>query len=382
MILHDYESRLQQVREKMTEQHLDGFMVSVAENRRYLSGFSAEDTQFDETAGALLISASRMVLATDSRFELQAQRETPRWERFIYKKGLSQELPGILQDLDLRRLGFESVRLSVQQSNQMREALSNAGMKIDLIDTENFVETLRLRKSEAEIEAIRHALELAEEAFQRLRGSLAAGRSEADLAWGLERAMRESGAEGLSFPVITAAGQNAALPHAVPGTREIAEGEPILFDWGARLHGYCSDISRTVVIGKPDDTFRAVFTTVYEAQQKAIEAIRPGITGKQVDKVARDHIDQAGFSGKFGHGLGHGTGLAVHEAPRLSPIREDTLEPGMVFTVEPGIYLPDWGGVRLENMVAVREHGAEVLNALPVVLDDDWLNRCLVDGSI
>lgn len=373
MTLHDYESRVQQVREKMAEQQMDGFMVIVAENRRYLSGFSAEDTQFDETAGALLITASRMVIATDSRFELQAQREAPRWERFIYKKGLAQELPEILQDLDLRRLGFESARLSVQQLNQMREALSSAGMKIELLDTENLVEALRLRKSEAEIEAIRHALELAEDAFKRLRESLTAGRSEVDLAWGLERAMREAGAEELSFPVITAAGQNAALPHAVPGTRKIAAGEPILFDWGARLHGYCSDISRTVVIGKPDDTFRAVFSAVYEAQQKAIEAIRPGVSGKQVDKVARDHIAQAGFAGKFGHGLGHGTGLAVHEAPRLSPIREDTLEPGMVFTVEPGIYLPDWGGVRLENMVAVREHGAEVLNALPVVLDD-WLN--------
>ncbi len=372
MTLHDYDSRIQRIREKMAEQHLDGFMVSVAENRRYLSGFSAEDTQFDETAGALLITADRRVLATDSRFELQAQREAPQWERFIYKKGLPQELPEILRGLDLGRLGFESVRLSVQQSNQMGEALSKAGMKTELLDTENLVEALRLKKSEAEIEALRQALSLAEAAFEKLFGSLSSGRSEADLAWDLERAMRESGAEGLSFPVITAAGPNAALPHAVPGARRIAAGEPILFDWGARLDGYCSDISRTVVIGKPDDAFRTVFSAVFEAQQKAIEAIRPGISGKQVDKVARDHIDQAGFAGKFGHGLGHGAGLAVHESPRLSPIRDDILEPGMVFTVEPGIYLPEWGGIRLENMVVVRKNGAEVLNALPVDLGG-WL---------
>jgi Xaa-Pro aminopeptidase len=184
--------------------------------------------------------------------------------------------------------------------------------------------------------------------------------------------MREAGAEGISFPVITAAGPNAALPHAVPGDHQIAEGEPILFDWGARLEGYCSDISRTVVLGKADDTFRKVFSAVFEAQQKAIESIRPGMTGKQVDLVAREHIEQAGFGGKFGHGLGHGTGLAVHEAPRLSPIREDVLEAGMVFTVEPGIYLPEWGGVRLENMVVLREDGPEVLNTLPVDMGD-WL---------
>jgi Xaa-Pro aminopeptidase len=188
--------------------------------------------------------------------------------------------------------------------------------------------------------------------------------TEKDIAWRMERIMRESGADGLSFPVIVASGPNAALPHAIPGERKIRASEPILFDWGVRLEGYCSDISRTVVIGTPDTTFENVFRAVLEAQQKAIDAVRDGISSKAVDKVARDHIDSRGFAGKFGHGLGHGTGLAIHELPRLSPVKDMPLKAGMVSTVEPGIYLPDWGGVRLENMIVVRDDGAEILNRL------------------
>ena len=178
----------------------------------------------------------------------------------------------------------------------------------------------------------------------------------------MEKGMREAGADALSFPTIVAAGTNSALPHAIPGDRVINNGEPILFDWGARLNGYCSDISRTVVLGKPDSTFEKVFQTVLDAQRLATDAIKPGISSKAVDKVARDHIETKGFGGKFGHGLGHGTGLAIHESPRLSPLKDIVLEPGMVSTVEPGVYLPDWGGVRLENMIVVRNNGAEVLN--------------------
>jgi Xaa-Pro aminopeptidase len=188
------------------------------------------------------------------------------------------------------------------------------------------------------------------------------GMTEKDISWQMEKRMREKGADALSFPTIVASGPNSALPHAIVSDRKIKEGEPLLFDWGAKLNGYCSDISRTVILGNPDNTFMKIFQTVYDAQQKAIEAIKPGMTGKQVDQVAREHIDSTEFKGKFAHGLGHGTGLAVHEGPRLSPLREDLLEPGMVVTVEPGIYIQEWGGVRLENMIVVRDYGAEVLN--------------------
>jgi Xaa-Pro aminopeptidase len=197
----------------------------------------------------------------------------------------------------------------------------------------------------------------------------------------MERRMREAGAEALSFPVIVAAGANSALPHAIPRDRPVRRGEPILFDWGARLGGYCSDTSRTLILGTPDAAFTEVFSTVKEAQRRAIAAVHPGAGTKSVDAVARDFIENSGYAGRFGHGLGHGTGLAIHEAPRLSPLRDTVLEVGMVVTVEPGVYLPDWGGIRLENQVVVRPEGAEVLNALPVEWNPKAFWSACQDGS-
>lgn len=191
--------------------------------------------------------------------------------------------------------------------------------------------------------------------------------TEKQAAWAMEKGMREGGAQAMAFPTIVASGPNSALPHAVPGDRAFKTGEPILFDWGAKLDGYCSDTTRTVVLGQPDATFKKVYQTVLDAQQKAMDAIKTGANTAAVDRLARSHIENAGFTGRFGHGLGHGTGLAVHEAPRLSPIRNTRLEEGMIVTVEPGIYLPDWGGIRIENQVVVRDDGPEVLTQL---------NRC------
>lgn len=356
------ENRIERVRKTLRKEGVDAFMVLVEENRRYLSGFTGEDTQFDESAGALFITGSRLLLATDSRYDLQAGAEAPLYEVFTYRNGLAKELPEILRNLDTRRLGFESIRLTCLQHEKMVESLKESGLSVRLKPLENVVEALRIIKSENEIEALRRALHLAESVFIGIRPTLLPGMTEKEVAWAMEKGMREGGAEALSFPVIVASGPTAALPHAIPGDRPLGSGEPVLFDWGARLDGFCSDISRTVLMGTPDETFKKVFDTVFEAQRRAIAAIRPGISGKAVDRVARAHIESAGFGGKFGHGLGHGTGLAIHEAPRLSPVKDDTLEPGMVFTVEPGIYLPEWGGVRLENMVVLRDDGPEVLN--------------------
>ena len=303
-----------------------------------------------------------MVLATDSRFDVQAQTEAIGFDIVCYPKGLAEELPAIANTLGIRRLGFECVRLSHKNHADFREALKTDGLSVELVPTENIVEDLRKRKSTAEIQATIDALRLAEDAFSRVLAIIRPGMTEKEVAWELEKTMRESGAQGLSFPVIVASGPNSALPHAIPGDRRLAEGEPILIDWGARVNEYCSDTTRTLVLGSPDRRFDKVFHTVVEARDMAIEAIHAGASGKQVDKIARDFIDRSGFSGKFGHGLGHGTGLAVHEAPRLSPIKEDRLEAGMIVTVEPGIYLPGWGGVRMENQVVVRATGAQVLN--------------------
>lgn len=354
--------RIETIRQALDAKELDALMVSVQENRYYLSGYTGEDIQFDESAGVLIISDRRLVLATDSRYDLQARAQADGFDIVCYKKGLENELPEIASSMGIRRLGFESVRLAHKTHAAYADALSKLDPPVVLVPTENLVERLRQIKSADEIQRTADALRLAEQAFYQVIGTLRPGLTEKQVAWAMERAMREAGAQGLSFPVIVASGPNSALPHAVPTDRQLVKGEPILFDWGARLHEYCSDTTRTVVMGTPDERFDKVFDTVVTARDRAIAAIKAGVGGTAVDKVARDHISQNGFAGKFGHSLGHGTGLAVHEAPRLSPIKDERLEAGMIVTVEPGIYLPGWGGVRMENQVVVQDDGARILN--------------------
>ena len=356
--------RIKNVRKLMKKHDIDTLLVSTQENRRYLSGFTGEDAQCDESAGSLFITGRELILATDSRFDMQAAKEAAQFDIVCYREGLAKALPELLKHLSSKRLGFESVRMSLKQFHEFEEIISSENIGAELVPTENIVEQVREIKDEEEIEKTRQALLLAEKAFERLLQEIQPGMTEKRIAWLLEKEMRESGAEALSFPSIVASGPNSALPHAIPGDRAWMKGEPLLFDWGAKLSGYCSDISRTLFFGKTDSTFQKVFQTVVDAQKKAIDAIRDGAGTRAVDRIARNYIENKGFKGKFGHGLGHGTGLAVHEAPRLSPLKDTVLKAGMLVTVEPGIYLPDWGGVRVENQVVVRDKGAEVLNTL------------------
>ncbi|RPH51070.1 MAG: aminopeptidase P family protein [Desulfobacteraceae bacterium] len=362
------ENRITCVKNILRQNDMDTFMVILEENRRYLSGFRGHDTQFDESAGVLFISEERLVLATDSRYEEQASTEAPLYEIVCCRDGISKQIPGILKSLGTKRLGFESIRISHLEYKKIEREIKSAGLEVNLVETENIVETFRSIKDENEIESIRKALSIAESAYIRIMDTIKPGITEKEAAWLIEKEMREAGAESLSFPTIVASGPNSALPHAIPSDRAFKEGEPILFDWGARLNGYCSDISRTTIIGKPDELFVKIYKTVLKAQQEAIKAIKPGISSRSVDETARKLIEGMGFGDKFGHGLGHGTGLSIHEHPRLSPLRDSILEPGMVFTVEPGIYISGWGGVRLENMVVVRNCKAELLNKLSSLL--------------
>ncbi len=355
-------ARLEILRDALGFQPFDTLMVLVAENRHYLSGYGAEDGQFDETAGVLLVSRDKAMLITDSRYDLQASREAPLFSVIRYQKGLFTELPDILSAMGTKRLGFESVRLSYDQYRQLSEEISNKKLSVELVPSLGLVENQRICKDRMEIEAIRSALSLTESVFLDFIRTVSAGATEKSLAWELEKHLRQAGADSLSFPTIVASGPNSALPHAVPTDRPVRPGEPILFDFGIKLDGYCSDISRMVYIGEPDETYRKIYHTVLEAQQKAIRAIRPGQSSKLVDEEARSHITASGYGENFGHGLGHGVGLAIHEAPRLSPLKDTPLSPGMISTVEPGIYIENWGGVRLENMVVVTDSGVEVLN--------------------
>lgn len=358
--------RLDQFRKAIAENQLDAFLVLKGENRRYLSAFTGADTQMDESAGALFIDDKRLILATDSRYELQALAEAEGFEIICYREGLVKAIPDIFKRLGSKSVGFESSRMSYKQYQEISQTLASEKITATLVPTENIIEDLRAVKDPLEIEKTRQALQKAEMSFLALMAVLKPGMSEKEAAWLLERRMREAGADMLSFPSIVAAGSNSARPHAVPGDRLFKKGEPILFDWGAVLNGYCSDTSRTTILGGTDRDFMNVFSTVAEAQKLAIDAIRGGVSSKRIDQIARRHIESKGFKENFGHGLGHGTGLAVHEAPVLSPLKDTLLKPGMIVTVEPGIYIPEWGGIRIENQVVVREDGAEVLNRLDV----------------
>lgn len=352
--------RISKARELMAQREIDALLIFSEENRRYLSGFSATDHQFEETAGILLITHDDKYILTDSRFDLQAQAEAPDWRIVIYQHSLTKEIADLIHKTAAGTIGFESRRIAVHQYNDLESKIQQA----KLIPLADLSQDLRQVKDADEIEFTYQALRIAESVFRQVAKGLKPGMSEKTIAWDIEKKLHEAGAEDLSFPAIVASGPNSALPHAVPTDRPIGTGEPILIDWGCKYQGYCSDTTRTVILGPPDDTFLKVHHCVLEAQRLAIATIKAGANTRIVDAAARDHIHNNGYQGKFGHGLGHGTGLAVHEAPRLSPIKESILEAGMIVTVEPGIYLPQWGGVRIELQVVVRSDGAEVMNEL------------------
>ena len=271
-----YENRLKKIRQVMKKKELDTFLVSIEENRRYLSGYTGEDSQFDETAGVLIITDSKLILATDSRFTLQAKKEAPLFDVYQYQKGLAKELPAILDDLASKRMGFESKRMSFFQYKEMMDEINSNKLSVEVVPLDNMVENLRLIKDETEIEKTRNALKIAETVFTDMLNVVKPGMTEKQAAWIMEVKMREAGADSLSFPTICASGPNSALPHAIPEDRMIQNGEPLLFDWGDRLNGYCSDTSRTLFLGKPDDMFTKVYETVREAQKRAMDAIKPG----------------------------------------------------------------------------------------------------------
>ena len=357
-----YRHRLDRFRRILAEQPADTFLVSEPWNRPYLSGFWADDPQLTESSGVLLITAEEQVLATDFRYQEQAEKEVAGFRIVIYKETLTSVLPEIFASLRTRNLGVESHHLTHDRFVRIEEALKQWRPEGALIPTLSLVEGLRMVKEPEEIEAMRSSLALTESVFQTVAAEAAVGKTERELSWRIEQLMRERGAESVSFPPIVASGPNAALPHAVPTERPVQEGETVIFDLGARVARYCSDMTRTLILGEPDTRVRIVYAIVREAQLRAIAAVRAGLSSQEVDRVARDYIAAAGFGENFGHGLGHGVGLAVHEKPGFGKTNSMVLEENMVVTIEPGIYLPGWGGVRLENMVRVTGDGCEVLN--------------------
>lgn len=351
--------RLQQLRENLYQHEIEAILISTPENRRYLSGFTG-------SAGYLLISQGHASLVTDFRYVEQAGRQSPDFE---VERVISEPfwLPKLASKMGAKRVGFESLDMTVSTQSSFNKAVETEGSqdKVRLVATTGVVEDLRAIKDETEIKLITRAAQIADLALERVEPIIQPGITEMEVAWELEKAMRENGAEAISFDIIVGAGPNGALPHHRAGDKIIKQGESIVIDMGARFQGYCSDLTRTVFVGPPDDTFRRVYDTVLRAQLTAEEKIAPGMTGSEVDKIARDIIAQAGYGENFGHSLGHGVGLAVHEHPRVAPNSEDPLREGMVLTVEPGIYLSGWGGVRIEDMVVLENGRARIISHAP-----------------
>jgi Xaa-Pro aminopeptidase len=357
----DIESqRLAAIRELFLTQEIDALLVSGPENRRYLSGFTADDPDW----GMLLITAQAAVLLTDFRYQIWAQQEVRDYAVCIYKVDLAETLAGLLKDLKVRRLGFEAAHLTYWQYQRLTKKMAEARLTVDWRSTEGLVEGLRQRKTEAELAIMRRALALTETVMRQVEYELAPGLTERQVAWEIEKRLRESGADGLAFPPIVAAGPNSARPHHQPSDYAIKPGEPIIVDMGARVDGYCADMTRTFILGNADEHFRKIYTLVRRAQAKAEAELKAGMDSLAADALARDVIAVGGYGEAFGHSLGHGVGLAVHESPALSPseARRSELPEGCVITVEPGIYLADWGGIRLEDMVRLTRGGAEVMN--------------------
>lgn len=353
--------RLRRLRSRLAEEGVDAILISDGENRRYLSGFVG-------TAGYLLITKDAAVLVTDSRYTEQAGRQAPGY-RVDRVTGRLDWLPGLAAEFGLERLAFEADDITVHTLDRIRAAFADSpnGPGPELTPTTGITLGLRALKEPAEVEALQRAVDIADAAFENVSGTIRPGDTEAEVAWRIELAVREQGAESLSFDTIVGSGPNAALPHHRAAERAIQEGEPIVIDMGARFDGYCSDLTRTVVVGRSDGQFQKVYDTVLGAQLTAIESVTSGMTGREADRLARAVIEEAGFGELFGHSLGHGVGLEVHEAPSVAATSEGKLEDGMVFTIEPGVYIPGWGGVRIEDVVILENGRARVLSKAPKI---------------
>ncbi|NLW80422.1 MAG: aminopeptidase P family protein [Desulfovibrionales bacterium] len=349
-------SRLDALKDHMEREEIPVLLVLHPANRFYLSGFALHDGQCNESSGCLLIRTSGPDwLLTDSRFTEEARRHWP--AEFVHVHGMPrlEKIAEFITTLGIRDVWVETHAMCAEMYLEL-------GKGVHLHPAPRMVENLRTIKDPDELAAIRASCALNHRVYETIRPHLKPGVTEKDMAWMLEREFREHGAEALSFPPIVGFGPNGALPHATPGEDRLASDSPVLIDMGGRLHGYCSDQTRTWWIGgTPTDAFRRTLDLVQEAQRLAIARVAPGVSTDDLHATAKDYFSCHGVAEHFTHSLGHGIGLETHEAPGVGPIRPTILQPGMVITVEPGLYYPEWGGVRWEHMVVVTENGHDVL---------------------
>ncbi len=355
-----FAKRRDKLRSLLRKAKLDALLVTNFTNVSYLTGFTGDDSY-------LLVTPKHCVVLSDERYTTQLEEECPDLEFEIRGPGkkMLSSVAKVVSRLKAKLIGFESTSMTVSLHSALEKGLT----KSELVAAEGWIEQLRMIKDRDEIDRTRVACNMARRAFEVVRATLVPEMTELQVAADLEYQARRFGGKCMSFPSIVAVGPRSALPHASPTSQRLAEDDFLLIDWGVNEGLYMSDLTRILVTGKISPKLRKVYGLVLKAQLAGIKAIRPGVTCEAVDKAARDVIAKAGYGKQFGHGLGHGTGLEVHEAPRLSGGQEMVLKPGMIVTVEPGIYLPGWGGVRIEDDILVTRGGHEVLTSVPKELD-------------
>ena len=354
----NYSARIDALRAQLSKLKCDALVVSHLTNVAYLTGYSG-------SSGLVLITRDGPLFFTDFRYQQQAAAQVggvAKVQIAPQGDGLWKAAMKTVKKRGIQRLGFEAQHLSVASFGEIQKM---AGKDAQFIATQGAVERLRAIKSAEELAVIREAVRVADEVMQEAQKMLRPGLTELEVAQGIESGIRERGGAGTSFTTIVASGERSSLPHGVASEKVIEKNDLVTIDMGALYHGYCSDMTRTVCVGQSNEKQRAIYELVYRAQVAACHAVKPGANCKAVDAVARDIIQKAGYGDNFGHGLGHGVGVDIHEAPRLAKAGKGRLKAGMVVTSEPGVYLPDFGGVRIEDMLVVTPDGAEILTQTP-----------------
>ncbi len=344
--------KVKQLQERLGQTGLDAILVTSAYNRRFLAGFTG-------SSGSALITKDHAFFITDFRYTIQAGEQCKGFEVIEQKGSMQAEAARLAKEAGIKTLGFEEDHVTYSQYKLIKEAVD-----CELLPVSGEIEKLRLIKTEAEINILKEAARIADAAFTHILGYIKPGLTELQVSNELEFYMRSLGAASSSFDIIVASGYRSALPHGVASEKVIETGDFVTLDFGAYYNGYVSDITRTVAVGEPSDKLKEIYQIVLEAQMKGLEGIKPGITGKQADALTRDHITEKGYGQYFGHSTGHGIGLEVHEGPALSVKSDVILEPGMVVTVEPGIYIPGLGGVRIEDdIILTTDHNERLTHS-------------------
>ncbi|MGM0409285.1 MAG: aminopeptidase P family protein [Bacillota bacterium] len=346
--------RIKKMRDLMENENINALLISKDVNRFYLSGFTG-------SSGLILFTPKDNYFITDFRYTEQAGAQTEGYKILEVNRNIPEKINEILKEDNVEELAFESTSVSYDKFKEYDKKFENT----NLVATKELVKKLRIIKEEKEIEKIKKAVEITDKAFDHILDFIEEGKTEREIALELEYFMKKNGGQRNAFDFIVASGKRSSMPHGVASNKKVENGDFITMDFGTFYEGYCSDMTRTVVLGEVSEKQKEIYNIVLKAQREVIKNVKAGMTGKEMDSIARDIIEEAGYKDNFGHGLGHGIGVEVHESPRASYTSDDELKEGMLVTDEPGIYLPDWGGVRIEDDLIITKNGCEVLNQSP-----------------